>query len=380
MKRRISFTTALVLAILLIFGSTWTAFANTQGAIHTIDEDGNILNHFVNKSDVYFKVVSEEFTEGEYYVRVTNSNGKNVLGVTDEPKEIVKGENYNLFQLTEFEDESKNGVYKVWISTESSFPKNKSKTDNFKVMGEGEEEDKGTIVINKTLETEGGEPHVGITFGLNNENDYNAVAKTDENGQIVFYGLTPGDYTLEEDVLEGFTTSLDEGGKEIQVKADEIVEINVVNKKIEEEVVLGSLIVKYLDEEGNELADSKFEEELALDTYEENAIDIEGYILKNDKTQSVTLTEEDHDQEIIFIYEKIEDIEDPEEPLSPADPKDPEDPKEDPEDEDEIIEIEDEETPLGGAKLPQTGGTPDTLFYGAGIALTLLGSIIRKKR
>jgi hypothetical protein len=127
-----------------------------KGAVFTTEADcvkvnGNIypdkLAVFINGGPR--KPGAAGLPNGNYYVKVTTPNGKLLgtsLGAADETPVHVSGGEFdaclNLYSIlvkasdgSTGYDDTKNpgGEYKVWVSNESSFVNNSSKTDNFKV-------------------------------------------------------------------------------------------------------------------------------------------------------------------------------------------------------------------------------------------------------
>jgi hypothetical protein len=138
-------TMALALALVIAV----PVFAGT-GSIKTTDVDGNAVdgNIYTFKTDVY--VGGENLPEGSYYVQVTTPNG-DLLGKTQTASETVGADGIlprvQLWSIlskasdnTQGYDNTTNpgGEYKVWVSTDSTFPNNESKKDNFKVAGPSE--------------------------------------------------------------------------------------------------------------------------------------------------------------------------------------------------------------------------------------------------
>jgi len=130
------------------------------GAIFTTDSTctGVNLNIYANKDDVYLDggpahPVAAGLPDGYYYVQVTEPGpGGPVLGTSigsanETPVHVTAGEFDQCYQLsailikasdgTEGYDDTSNpgGEYKVWVSNESTFTNNSTKTDNFKVKG-----------------------------------------------------------------------------------------------------------------------------------------------------------------------------------------------------------------------------------------------------
>ncbi len=171
---RMVFITSLTIA--LVFLATSSALmAPLSGAIFTTESlcDGTNVNIFDSKAAVHLNggpahPGSAGLPDGEYYVQVTEPDGTLLgtsVGTTDEtPVVISGGEFVTCYQLQAILRKASNagpypvapdgydttsnggGVYKVWVSTESSFTNSASKTDNFKV-----EEDGGTVQENPIL-------------------------------------------------------------------------------------------------------------------------------------------------------------------------------------------------------------------------------------
>lgn len=130
--------------------------ASLSGAIFTTDStcSGVNINIYGDKGDVYLNggpahPGAAGLPDGYYYVKVTEPNGA-LLGTSvgssnDTPIHVTNGEFDECYQLsailikasdgTPGYDDTTNpgGVYKVWVSTVSTFEENSSKTDNFKV-------------------------------------------------------------------------------------------------------------------------------------------------------------------------------------------------------------------------------------------------------
>jgi hypothetical protein len=131
--------------------------ANISGAIFTTDSfcNGTNVNIFASKEDVYLdggpvRPGSAGLPDGYYFVKVTTPDG-DLLGSSPTAVIVVSGgefvQCYQLWNiLVKASDGTQQGydtttnpggVYKVWISQNSSFPNDESKTDNFKVLSEG---------------------------------------------------------------------------------------------------------------------------------------------------------------------------------------------------------------------------------------------------
>jgi hypothetical protein len=133
------------------------AFVPTSGAIFTTNVGcgGININIYASKDDVYLNggpthPGAAGLPNGSYYVQVTEPNGT-VLGKSQTAAVMVSGGEFSAcYQLSSLVytasssftnpgyDTTSNpgGEYKVWVSTDSSFPPSSSKTDNFKVKGD----------------------------------------------------------------------------------------------------------------------------------------------------------------------------------------------------------------------------------------------------
>ena len=157
----------------LFVGAALTAsvgHAALTGAIFTTEVDANgvctgvNVNQYDSKQDVYVDGGPRHFgngtqlPDGDYYIQVTDPSGKTVLGSSvnnngttavssQTPVTVVNGSFEDCYQLWSvvsckngnsrkqgYKDTPNNGgVYKVWISTTSTFENSTNKTDNFKV-------------------------------------------------------------------------------------------------------------------------------------------------------------------------------------------------------------------------------------------------------
>ena len=162
-----------------------SATAALSGAIFTteVDETGECtgvnINHYDSKLDVYLDGGpahigdGTQLPDGSYYVQVTDPSGANVLGssvnnnsstqsTTQTPISVVDGHFEDCYQLWAivsykqgphskqgYKDTTNNGgVYKVWISTTSTFENSTNKTDNFKVRL-NKDADPATLTVRK---------------------------------------------------------------------------------------------------------------------------------------------------------------------------------------------------------------------------------------
>ncbi len=129
-----------------------------------------------------------------------------------------------------------------------------------------------------------------------------------------------------------------------------------------------NLVVKYVDEEGNELSDPITETIIEDTEYVTEQKDIDGYehkITEGDETSGVV----DGDKTVIYVYGKVE----PEIPETPDDPVEPVNPPVDPEqpEDPDFIDIPDEDVPL--ADVPKTGDP--LILWMVSAAVSALGLI-----
>jgi len=147
-----------------LFALTGAALSTTplSGAIFTTDSacTGTNVNIFGSKGDVSLDggpahPGAAGLPDGTYYVKVTSPDGTllgtSIGSVNETPVVVAGGEFAMCYQLasilitasggTPGYDTTSNagGEYKVWVSTDSTFTKSASKTDNFKVKESGVE-------------------------------------------------------------------------------------------------------------------------------------------------------------------------------------------------------------------------------------------------
>lgn len=151
MSRLLRNTCVLTIAV-LCFGAGSALAAPMSGAIFTTDAgcDGTNVNIFDSKGDVYLDggpahPGAAGLPDGSYYVQVTEPNGTLLGYTTSAIVSVSGGEFAECYRLEDilvkasdaspgYDDTSNGGgEYKAWVSADSSFPNNASKTDNFKV-------------------------------------------------------------------------------------------------------------------------------------------------------------------------------------------------------------------------------------------------------
>jgi hypothetical protein len=135
------------------------SLAQVSGAVFTTESVCNDTNKniFATKPDVFLdggprKVGSAGLPPGDYYVKVTDPSGADLLGAMTQAQYVatpVRVDEFGKFEacyeldkiVTQpdgalgFKDTQNNGFeYKVWVSQDPTFPESRTKTDNFKVL------------------------------------------------------------------------------------------------------------------------------------------------------------------------------------------------------------------------------------------------------
>ena len=172
-----------------------------------------------------------------------------------------------------------------------------------------------TLTYKKTIDNFVGETHTAIIDTLPGKID---LSKSN---------LAGGEYDEENNnIIWDFDTVLDENHhdinftKTITVVFTDINSDTITNKmhgvtvydderttgdsEYTTEVKKSTIIVKYIDEEGNEIAESYSSTDLVGNTGTFNAKTIEGYTLKTPASGSITTTYEEETKTIVFIYTK----------------------------------------------------------------------------
>ena len=187
------------------------------GAVFTTDVNSEPVNAniYASKDDVYLNggpdQQGDRFPDGTYFVQVTEPDGT-VLG---SGSIAITGGNFH-YQLSSilvkasdgspgYDDTSNpGGEYKVWVSTEASFPQSASKTDNFKVVAP-ELPEPGTVIVGKYYDanTDGvwtvGEPWIAnwpIHYTAADGSTQTMV--TEANGHFTINEVDPGTYPFAE--------------------------------------------------------------------------------------------------------------------------------------------------------------------------------------
>jgi hypothetical protein len=160
-------------AITSLLAGVASAAPPLPGAVFTTDNTctGVNLNIYGSKDDVYLDggpahPGAAGLADGYYYVQVTSPEG-NLLGTSvgsgnETPVHVINGEFDGCLQLsailikasdgTPGYDDTGNagGEYKVWVSNESTFANNSTKTDNFKVRTDtGPTPPRATLSVDK---------------------------------------------------------------------------------------------------------------------------------------------------------------------------------------------------------------------------------------
>jgi hypothetical protein len=166
----------LAIAALFVAPTVLRAAPPLPGAVFTTDStcSGVDLNIYGAKSDVYLNggpshPGAASLPPGDYYVQVTDPSGACVLGTSGitKPFHVNADGSVPCIQLCAVltqgpcagngsdscgynDTTNPGGEYKVWVSSESSFTNNSTKTDNFKVRsGGGGPGDTATLCVNK---------------------------------------------------------------------------------------------------------------------------------------------------------------------------------------------------------------------------------------
>jgi hypothetical protein len=185
------------------------------GAVFTTDATSTDVNKnlYESKDDVYLNGGPDEhdddFEDSTYYVQVTEPNGT-VLG---RGSITITGGSFH-YQLSAIvnhdgtpgfaDTTNEGGEYKVWVSTDASFPNSASKTDNFKVVAP-DLPDPGTVIVGKYYDanTDGawtpGEPGIAgwpIQYTAADGTIQTVVTQT--GGKSTIDGVDPGTYPFAE--------------------------------------------------------------------------------------------------------------------------------------------------------------------------------------
>jgi hypothetical protein len=224
-RRLIAISSAIALVCMITGVSASLADAPVSGAIFTTDSAcaGTNVNIYGDKADVYLNggpahPGAAGLPDGYYYVQVTGPEGTqlgtSVGSGTDTPVHVTGGEFDQCYQLaailiktsdgTPGYDDTPNpgGEYKVWISTESTFANSQTKTDNFKVRGEGETPAQGVLNAKKFYDAnangidDDGQPIAGWEIHITDAIDY-GLFYTDVNG-LVSTVVAPDEYVITE--------------------------------------------------------------------------------------------------------------------------------------------------------------------------------------
>lgn len=214
--------------IVLLFVSSFAkpAFAQVSGAVFTTDIScGNTnVNIYSDKNTVYLNGgpqhgSSAGLPDGSYYVQVTDPSGAVVLGKSVTPNVTVTGGSFaHCYQLATIlftasssfiaagYDDTTNagGEYKVWVSQDPTFVNNTTKTDNFKVKS-NPQNDLGSISGVKWQDnnadgvqdgTEPLLPNWGIELWDATQTNKIASTTTDSQGFYEFNDVIPGTYQV----------------------------------------------------------------------------------------------------------------------------------------------------------------------------------------
>jgi hypothetical protein len=158
-RKTITFARGAIIAALAMASLLTGGVLNADplpGAIFTTDSicSGVDLNIYGSKDEVYIDggpahPGAASLPDGSYYVQVTNPDGSLVLGSSgnETPFVVLGGEPQGCYQLSAIlnsassgfttpgydDTDNPGGEYKVWVSKDSTFVNDSTKTDNFKV-------------------------------------------------------------------------------------------------------------------------------------------------------------------------------------------------------------------------------------------------------
>jgi len=152
MKTRKYFRSVFMAAAVVAVGLlAWAPAYALTGAIYTTESlcDGVNLNIYANKDQVYVNGGpaggGSGLPDGYYYVKVTEPDGTPLGASSGAPVHVTSGAFDQCYQLSAIVYKNSDntlgydttgnggGVYKVWVSSDSAFSNDNSKTDNFKV-------------------------------------------------------------------------------------------------------------------------------------------------------------------------------------------------------------------------------------------------------
>lgn len=174
----------------------------------------------------------------------------------------------------------------------------------------------GTVVLTKKDSATNTEL-ADATFELRNEDG--ALVRenlvTDDNGEISVADLAPGDYKLiETKAPTGYQLDAAPVHFTIDFNQTEAANVTKTNKK-----KIGTIIVKFIDVEGNQLNDEEMHTGNVDEEYNVKAKEIVGYTLVKDSANKKGMYKETS-QEITFVYEKkaMPIIVEPTEPSKPT--------------------------------------------------------------
>lgn len=154
--KRVSVAILMAVAVLSLVAIPALAAPPVKGAVFTTNYACHTVNanQYDYKEDVFVdggpaKPGAAGLPDGYYFVKVTEPNGRllgtSVGSANPKPVHVTNGEFdqcYNVYNMlvrasdgtTGYDDTGNGGgEYKLWVSNESSFANNSSKTDNFKV-------------------------------------------------------------------------------------------------------------------------------------------------------------------------------------------------------------------------------------------------------
>lgn len=205
-----------------------------------------------------------------------------------------------------------------------------------------EEEETGSLQIIKRIGSSAGPFQAGVTFNITITEGSPISGVTDSNGEILFEGLEPGQYLVQEIVPSGYTTNL-AANHTVTVVANEVTIVNVINSVI---VIDDDPPIVIIDDDPIPQTPPTTPPVVIVITNEEEAADIDEEIEEIIEEDEIPLA----------IVEIILE-----------------------EEEEEVDIILDEDIPLASS-LPQTGEASPLLLYGLGALIATLGFGIKKRK
>lgn len=135
------------------------------------------------------------------------------------------------------------------------------------------------------------------------------VKYVDESNNLIEYPTVKNDLSLGTytEIAKNFSNYLLSDDSKKSVTLTDNIRQTIVFKYKKRNITIttpGSITIKYVDQDGNDLDDPDMLDNLKLGIYTEYAKDFDGYSLIGNSSQTVTLTESNPDKTIVFHYKK----------------------------------------------------------------------------